>query len=757
MLKNNSTNFPKQLTENILNYSNDNEKGLFEYQNIVSQYMLNEDIKGMILYHTVGTGKTLTAIHIAEQFRKLENMDVIVISPKSLKDNFVTTLQKYLYNNKNNKNTGEEKLNTSNEIINEEKLETQDEIILSDDQKEILKEEIIDSFDGLVDNIIEENIKKGGIKKNNEPKQLTYFDKILQKYSFITYGGPNMIKEMLKSSVKEEKYNENKFLYNKVIIVDEAHSLFNSITNGANIATQFYELVMRSKKIKLLFLTGTPIVNNFFEIVPAFNMCKGYISDKVATYEFKNNKGNNINQYTILPESYDDFVNLFVDDKTNKVKNTDKFRNRIYGLISYYGPFYFDQHIPFQKQIQISRDQEHFPTLLPIKFVKVNMSHDQNVAYLTARTKEKLETVNSIAMFKKFGKGNNPHHHSHHGEENHSIIMNEINCTVEGGAIQKNKSMGSSSYRIKSRQISNIYIEEPEKSNLIIKSAKDLSKELPDNLEISPKMQAIINNCLKHKNQLGIIYSNFLKYGLLSMAKFLDNSEYKGKYALFTGDVDIDIRNNLVKSYNDPNNTHGEQIELLLVSSTGEKGLNLKRVRHIHIMEPNWSYSTTDQIIGRGVRYKSHIDLPSNEQNVQVYEYMSDYEKEYLETHKSLEYTTDLELFYKSVKNKEINDDFLKILASTSIECPKFNKYKNFECFMCDADNKVLYLPDINDDMKIDNPCKKVKLYEVIIDKNTFYYDKDFNIYKKNNYDFYVKENDVDIKIINKIKKLHKD
>ena len=89
MLKNNSTNFPKQLTEKILEYSNDTEKNLFEYQNIVSQYMLNEDTKGMILYHGVGTGKTLTAIHIAEQFRKLENMDVIVISPKSLKDNFV--------------------------------------------------------------------------------------------------------------------------------------------------------------------------------------------------------------------------------------------------------------------------------------------------------------------------------------------------------------------------------------------------------------------------------------------------------------------------------------------------------------------------------------------------------------------------------------------------------------------------------------------------------------------------------------------
>ena len=45
-------------------------------------------------------------------------------------------------------------------------------------------------------------------------------------------------------------------LEDKIIIIDEAHNLFNSISNGSKIANEFYDLVMNTKKIKLiLYLT----------------------------------------------------------------------------------------------------------------------------------------------------------------------------------------------------------------------------------------------------------------------------------------------------------------------------------------------------------------------------------------------------------------------------------------------------------------------------------------------------------------------
>lgn len=722
----NSTNFPSDLSKRILEYAKDNNKNLFEYQKIISNYMLEDHVKGMLLYWEVGTGKTLTAVNIAESLRKLKRMDVIVISPKSLKDNFIRTLQRYT--------------NTNNQIYKNLKI----------------NDELDDKTD---DETNTSNISTTAYYES--------FESVVKHYSFLTYGSPNMIKEMLKSSIKDTEYSdfiENKYLSNKVIIVDEAHNLFNSITNGAIIASQFYDLVMKSNNIKLLFLTGTPIINNFFEIVPALNMCKGYLNDNLFNNHILNKRHKQ--QYTLLPESYDDFIKMFVDTETNQIKNADKLKNRIYGLVSYYGNYYLSKHTRFQNSTKESEKKDNFPTRLPIRFIKVNMDRMQNMVYLEARASEQMEIARNKILAKKFGKGTLNNDSEYLSE---SQIGQMFSGQSEGGKILKDKGIGSTSYRIKSRQISNIYI--PDQQSIL--KFSELATDKPDtkstnantgkqdeinetvgtdestetdeivndsvysDTNISPKFQAIIDNCLKHKNQLGLIYSNFLKYGLSAIAYFLDKTEYKGKYKLYTGDIDIEERNQIIQDYNNINNKHGEIIELLLISSTGAKGLNLKRVRHIHIMEPDWSRSNTEQVIGRGVRYKSHEDLPLEEQNVQVYEYMSDYNLEYLKTNKPIEPTTDLTLFYNSIKNKEINDELLKIIASASIECPYFNKYINFNCFTCEANNRPLYIPNIHDDIKIQNPCKNLKLHELLFNKQTYYYDTNLTIYQKNNFNYY--------------------
>ena len=36
-------------------------------------------------------------------------------------------------------------------------------------------------------------------------------------------------------------------------------------------------------------------------------------------------------------------------------------------------------------------------------------------------------------------------------------------------------------------------------------------------------------------------------------------------------------------------------------------------------MEPSWNENSIEQIIGRGVRYKSHVNLPKYKQNVIIY------------------------------------------------------------------------------------------------------------------------------------------
>ena len=55
-------------------------------------------------------------------------------------------------------------------------------------------------------------------------------------------------------------------------------------------------MIMKTKNIKIIFLTGTPIVNSPFEIVPCFNMLMGQINGK-----------------SFFPEIEEDFNNWFIN------------------------------------------------------------------------------------------------------------------------------------------------------------------------------------------------------------------------------------------------------------------------------------------------------------------------------------------------------------------------------------------------------------------------------------------------------------
>jgi SNF2 family DNA or RNA helicase len=111
-----------------------------------------------------------------------------------------------------------------------------------------------------------------------------------------------------------------------------------------------------------------------------------------------------------------------------------------------------------------------------------------------------------------------------------------------------------------------------------------------------------------------------------------------------------------VKDYN------SGKIDVLLLSSSGGEGLDLKNTRQIHIMEPHWNTAKINQVIGRGIRYMSHIDLPKTQQNVNVYYWIS-------EPHnKKGKMGTD-EYLYSLSENK-INEmeEFLKTIKKMSIE-----------------------------------------------------------------------------------------
>jgi superfamily II DNA or RNA helicase len=142
--------------------------------------------------------------------------------------------------------------------------------------------------------------------------------------------------------------------------------------------------------------------------------------------------------------------------------------------------------------------------------------------------------------------------------------------------------------------------------------------------EISPKMQALIDNVVSDKTGRHVIYSNYLEGGLTPIQKQL---QAKGiPLAVFTGKQSDKEKKEAVEAYNEG------KLRALMISSAGAEGIDLKGTRGIHILEPHWNDNKLEQVIGRGIRFGSHDNMPENERKVTVHRYQSVFPKKFYHT-----------------------------------------------------------------------------------------------------------------------------
>ena len=116
------------------------------------------------------------------------------------------------------------------------------------------------------------------------------------KYNFIHWNG---FPEVHKIDYNNPKFKKNptpnqklaqtlaeKYISNKknhfvsspfkedVIIIDEVHNFVNEIINGSAPANVFYNWIVDSEDVKLVFLSGTPVINKPAEIAILYNTSK---------------------------------------------------------------------------------------------------------------------------------------------------------------------------------------------------------------------------------------------------------------------------------------------------------------------------------------------------------------------------------------------------------------------------------------------------------------------------------------------------
>ena len=152
-------------------------------------------------------------------------------------------------------------------------------------------------------------------------------------------------------------------------------------------------------------------------------------------------------------------------------------------------------------------------------------------------------------------------------------------------------------------------------------TARPYNEKMTDEEEnaSAPKMQTVLKHLLEmqkaNPEHRGVIYSNYLDAGVRPISRLLN--EKKIPHNIFTGELNDAERKRIVDEYN------AGKVKTLLLSGAGSEGLDLKGTRSIQLLEPHWNNSRLNQVIGRGIRYKSHDHLDEKDRNVRVLKYLS--------------------------------------------------------------------------------------------------------------------------------------
>jgi hypothetical protein len=255
---------------------------LLTHQKIVRDYLnLYTPYRGLLLYHGLGSGKTASSIAIAEGMKTTKK--ILVMTPASLRDNYMEELKKagdFLY-----------KRNQYWEWISLDK-----------------NPDYIETLSSILHLSVEYIKKKKGAWLVNVSKPSNYteiaedyakkksledqIDEMIHvKYSFLNYNGLRTPK------LKELTNNFSRNIFDdKVVIIDEAHNFISRIVNKLGkekdvpvdkhgnkehlpraMFLKLYEMLLSAKNARIVLLTGTPIVNYPNEIAILFNILRGYI------------------------------------------------------------------------------------------------------------------------------------------------------------------------------------------------------------------------------------------------------------------------------------------------------------------------------------------------------------------------------------------------------------------------------------------------------------------------------------------------
>jgi len=230
---------------------------LFPYQKLVRDYLVSETpYRGLLLYHGLGSGKTCSAISVAESL--LSTKKIYVMAPASLLENFRSELAV-----------------CGDPIYKLDQHWTRVQIKELQDREKAKGFGISDKFLDAYGVYFTTSI---GVPPNyktlplDQQKIITaqVNDLIDQRFRFIAYNG------ISKKNI-DTIFPADHTFDDCVVIIDEAHNFMGYVNNESIIKTRIYDMIYHAKNTKLVLLSGTPVINSPLEIAWMMNLLRGPI------------------------------------------------------------------------------------------------------------------------------------------------------------------------------------------------------------------------------------------------------------------------------------------------------------------------------------------------------------------------------------------------------------------------------------------------------------------------------------------------
>lgn len=194
------------------------------------------------------------------------------------------------------------------------------------------------------------------------------------RFTFLNYNGGTTFARS-KASQPLGRFDEID-LDNKLLIIDEVHNLVSIVVNAMRSkrfrGVSIYNKIMSAKNLRIIALSGTPIINFPFEVAVLINILAGYMNDDTTRWDGAGPRK------TLFPESEEEFNSTYLDMSNSKSFQIRpvairSFCDRLVGYVSYYAGL---------------TGKDVYPELTVMPKVKVQMSNYQFMTYVEQRNFE---------------------------------------------------------------------------------------------------------------------------------------------------------------------------------------------------------------------------------------------------------------------------------------------------------------------------------------------------------------------------------